>query len=242
MGRQRNQGFTIIELMLVLAISGLMLVGLVATAGASITVQRYKDAVTSAVDYFQGQYSLVTNVRNDRGDTGYCDVSSGLPKTTTSTPRGQSNCVVVGQVIRGEGSAVESHALYATKTVAAPTDTLTDIQDAGIVENTNTDSADTYTLEWGAEFKNQGGATNGFTIAIVRSPVSGLVTTFVAQGSKSVPLTDVLQATNMKSDAKLCVLPGEGIANVATDPLLVSIAKGSSNSSGVKQSNGRGVC
>ena len=242
MGRQQRRGFTIIELVLVLAISGAMLVGILATAGTAITVQRYKDSVNSAVDYFQGQYNLVTNVRNSRGNPGVCDVTGGIVQSTTTTSRGQSNCVVVGQVLRGQDGQIWSKALYATKIVDTSTDIVSDIQNAGIIENTNPNAIDTYTLEWGATLKNAGSASNGFAIAIVRSPVSGLITTFVNQTGSSLSLTEILTARNANTDAKFCVIPSGNITSVASEALGVAIARGTSNSSGVKQINSGEGC
>lgn len=238
MGRQHKRGFTIIELILVLAISGAMLAGIIAAAGASITVQRYKDSVNSAVDYFQGQYNLVTNVRNDRNTPVGCEGSEG-------TTRGQSDCMIVGRVVRGEGDTVMSQAIYATNAPSSEASgTFEEISTSGIKESADESSADTYTLEWGAKFRNSaaGSATDRFAIAIVRSPKSGLVTTFVNNTGSTMPLGEIVTLPNMKTDAKLCVLPDGGIANVASEGLGVMITKGASNTSGVKQINAGEGC
>ncbi len=53
------EGFTIIEVMLVLAISGLLLVGLIGGTFASINRQRYNDSVRDFAEYLRTVYSEV---------------------------------------------------------------------------------------------------------------------------------------------------------------------------------------
>ncbi len=56
---QTQAGFTIIEVMLVLAISGLMLVGLIAGSFSSIARQRYNDALRDFSEYMSHTYNSV---------------------------------------------------------------------------------------------------------------------------------------------------------------------------------------
>ena len=47
-------GFTIIEMMLFLAVSGAMAAGIMVGVGATVNAQRYRDATHSLVSFFQG--------------------------------------------------------------------------------------------------------------------------------------------------------------------------------------------
>jgi prepilin-type N-terminal cleavage/methylation domain-containing protein len=53
----RRQGFTIIETVLVLAITGLLLAVILATIGNSLNQQRYTDSVNQTLDHFRGLYT-----------------------------------------------------------------------------------------------------------------------------------------------------------------------------------------
>lgn len=57
--KQSAEGFTIIEVMLVLAITGLMLMGLIAGSFSAIGHQRYNDALRDFAEYLSRNYSEV---------------------------------------------------------------------------------------------------------------------------------------------------------------------------------------
>ena len=67
---RRSAGFTIIETMLVLAITGALVAAMFVGIGTSISIQRYRDAVTTFKDTLQEQYSALANVSNDRWTHG----------------------------------------------------------------------------------------------------------------------------------------------------------------------------
>ncbi len=58
---ESKQGFTIIEVMLVLAITGLMLVGVIAGTYSSIASQRYNDSVRSFSEFLRQIFAEVIN-------------------------------------------------------------------------------------------------------------------------------------------------------------------------------------
>jgi len=63
-------GFTVIEVMLFLAVTGLLAVGILVGSGVAIGQQRYRDSVNTLKSYIQQQYSEVTSVINNRAITG----------------------------------------------------------------------------------------------------------------------------------------------------------------------------
>ncbi|MFV0484723.1 MAG: type II secretion system protein [Candidatus Saccharimonadales bacterium] len=66
----RRRGFTIIEVMLFLAISGFLLVGILAGTGAGIARQRYTDSVQHVAQILREQYSAVINTQIPERDSG----------------------------------------------------------------------------------------------------------------------------------------------------------------------------
>jgi len=100
-----KSGFTILELVLVLAVTAALLVGLLAGTGTAIARQRYNDSVTSFRDFLQRQYSLVADVQNNSTDvdcrrTGTIEsgfsISAGGPDTGG---RGRSDCLIYGRLL-----------------------------------------------------------------------------------------------------------------------------------------------
>jgi type II secretory pathway pseudopilin PulG len=59
---RRTSGFTIIEVVLFLAISGLMAIGLLAGTSMAIQRQQYRDAVQSFAGYLRDEYARVVSV------------------------------------------------------------------------------------------------------------------------------------------------------------------------------------
>lgn len=111
MKRQRD-GFTIIEVILFLAITGLMVAGLLAGVTIALRQQQYRDAVQSFAHFLKDQYSRVINVENDRGSTAVCPI----PGARNDGARGQSECVIVGRYISSsDGRRYTAHPLYALR-------------------------------------------------------------------------------------------------------------------------------
>lgn len=84
---QKRQGFTIIEVMLFLALSGFMLVGILAGTGSSIANQRYKDSVQDALDMIRDAFSFVS------------DTEIPEHNYAASDGRGRSDRVVYGALL-----------------------------------------------------------------------------------------------------------------------------------------------
>lgn len=91
---RRSFGFTIIETMLFLAVSGLMVIGLLAGVGSVIRDQQYKDAVQSYANFLRVQHGQVITVINNRGEGDACPL---LASESAAGTRGTSQCVIVGR-------------------------------------------------------------------------------------------------------------------------------------------------
>jgi len=115
-------GFTIIEVMLFLALTGLLLSGVLIGLGSNLSRQRYNDAVEDIADILQDQYSFVSDIRiNTRtklqdsscyalvpadiagGDAASYYNSVANSKSKSISYRGRTNCVVYGAVVVLDG-------------------------------------------------------------------------------------------------------------------------------------------
>lgn len=115
-------GFTIIEVMLFLALTGLLLSGVLVGLGSNLSRQRYNDAVEDIADILQDQYSFVSDIRiNTRtklqdsscyalvpadiagGDAASYYNSVANSKSKSISYRGRTNCVVYGAVVVLDG-------------------------------------------------------------------------------------------------------------------------------------------
>jgi type II secretory pathway pseudopilin PulG len=206
-----SAGFTIIEVVLFLGISGLLFFALMLGTGNSINTQRYLDSVTSLQSVLQKQFSEVSNVVNDSA-TVSCN---GLPAN-----RGQSDCVVLGRFV----TAVDDKDLVIKDVIGheppvgttIPPDDISALSLYNIqVVNTNTA---TYELEWGVSLSDVGSPVKSkrFSMLILRSPTSGVVRTFLNASSPNPTPEASIQTlltvggnppTALKIPVILCVNP-----------------------------------
>lgn len=133
----QGRGFTIIEVMLFLAISGLMMVGLLVGTGATISKQRYNDSVYSLQSKLQAQYSAADSVEDScRSSTDAscapnvsCTLSGSSvsvkygTSATTPEPRGQSDCLILGRYITttADGNVIVMRGVVGIKPAGAGT-------------------------------------------------------------------------------------------------------------------------
>lgn len=232
-----NSGFTVIEVVLFLAISGLMILGMFVGISGSIDRQRYDDATESFQDFLQGQYNLVDNVRNNRHATtiASCDGAS----------RGTSDCTIVGRLVTTEnGRDFVSEPIFATGTnydtshdEAALLDSL---QLKTGPEDTASDNDD-YTLAWQTQLytnKTNRDGSRAAQLLIVRIPTSGIVRTYF-RPSTSGALAAMWQSPS-PSKISLCVEP-HGL--ITSNPTGVRILASAINTSSVQFiTAGDGAC
>lgn len=112
----RHAGFTIIEVMLFLAISGALVTMLLVGVSASIQREQYRDATQSFAQFMRSQYDGVINVENNHNNNHprKCPLISSTPPTYN----GQSHCVIVGRYVhtaRDSGDLYRSYPVYAAK-------------------------------------------------------------------------------------------------------------------------------
>ena len=235
MGREES-GFTIIETMLYLGVTGLLAIGVLTSAGHAINVQRYRDAVDSLVTYLQSQYDETVNVQIDHATDLSCaanhiDVGSGLG-------RGMGDCVVLGKFVQTtDGTSFTSATVFGKLSSTPASSDLDAVKNAAPFTSTDTVVPSTYRLEWGARILQPHSNTTQapLSILIVRSPASGEVMSFVGYSSGDTPMT---LTNSAPADTLLCVEP---VGFLTNDRMGALLAQGTSNSSGVKRASG-GVC
>ncbi len=187
MATSNKAGFTILETMLFLAITGLLIAGVLVGVGTSINIQRYKDSVNSFQAFIQSQYTDLTNVQNDRTNNWSCGPSATTTQSGAPQPLGQSDCVLLGRYITITGGAytVANVTGYQTSNV---TGTDVSILKNGYNLGLSTVSQQSDTLTWGTVIAwpvSGSGAKSPTTprsiaILIIRSPTSGSVYTFTS--------------------------------------------------------------
>ncbi len=254
----KQSGFTIIETMFFLAISGLMMVGLAAAMSNMINNQRYNDSVNRLKSALQDEYNSVVNVRNDRDSGWRCEQISGNPYLKISqveeggSNRGASNCVLIGRFIHfigssgnsGQGTSFISYPIYGLKK-----DSYTEVVDesqilksvfirdsVATLDTVNSTGMDRkFDVSWQNTWKVNDVPTNtyGPAVAILRNPQNNQIITF---SEVNIPtgtsfhghLWRMINGNLYKKDLKICVDDGSGVSRSA-----VTIKAGSSSSAGV---------
>lgn len=220
-------GFTIIEVMLFLAVSGVLAAGILATVGGTIGAQRYRDAVDSFADFVQGQYDKTVNVQNDTENHNECGLNADKDRIVVSDSStvlaGTSRvCMIVGRFISSvDGVNFTARPLYiATENEdqmnkallsqgdydflqrAADRSALSATKSALLTTSNTGHSVDNYALGWDTRI-DESKTDRIISIAIVRSPVSGVIHTY---SSNKTSVSDTITAGGL-NQARLCVDP-----------------------------------
>lgn len=161
----RSPGFTVIEVVLFLAISSGLAIFLLVGTSAAIQRQQYKDATQSYAGFLRGQYERVIGVKNDRSPTEVCPIATA---TSASASRGQSDCVILGRYIAStnEDGVVDQQSYGAYPVYGLP---------VGGVWHYGLGERDTdYNINWSASARLAGDAGESpIAILIYRDPETG---------------------------------------------------------------------
>lgn len=217
MNTSRARGFTIVEVMLFLAVTGVLIAALLGGWTVMINTQRYRDSVDTLYTYLQDQYNLVYNVENERSETMNCDSSGNVTdgSVPSSKTRGQSDCVLLGRYVRlTDGMDLKSYAIVGTVPGTDSSGDEADIrsyepqavtQNIGLTETS-------LRVPWEAEATVSVGTQTGknFAFIIIRAPESGTVHTYVVETTSVDPIVNAsdITSTNENKDTTLCVDPG----------------------------------
>lgn len=208
MARTTIRGFTIIEVMLFLSITGFLFVALMAGVNTSINQQRYRDSVNSFAGVLQQQYAEVSNTRNDRDDSWRCAVSVVQQNSASGQARGTTDCVILGKYIRtiDNGAEIEMGDIIGSEPSADAIMSSDTAALAAYAPRASTFETTQYTPEWGAMLRDKDGHPSSFTILILRSPLSGLMRVFAVPGPMPSQLTDMMTSDAAVQKINTCVI------------------------------------
>lgn len=224
MGTQKTSGFTIIESLLFLAISGALIVAMIGGVGATIQIQRYRDAVETFKALVQDQYSELTSVKNE--DRGGSQWSCNSQAETEETPlnariRGQSECMLLGRYMTVQGSAISLRSVVGYKSGTSTTGNDIEKLIANYTINTTDITNEDTELEWGAQIawpRDGAGARSpqtprAISLLFIRSPDSGQVYTFSSDVVPQTPTASTLREMLVGG----AVIPGQGDRTICID-------------------------
>ncbi|HMS93306.1 MAG TPA: hypothetical protein PKD28_02840 [Candidatus Saccharibacteria bacterium] len=188
MNKHARGGFTIIEVILFLGVTGLMMLGIFVGVWGSITQQRYKDAVVSFQESLRQTYGDVVAVQNNRVATASGDCIGGV---------GTSTCVILGRYLHvsSQSSAGTGPSIITVSDVIGtipPTgsvatgyiDILRSYQPR-VINNANRSVSQ---MQWQTQLRwPNGDAGNGFSMLVIRSPETGQIHTFTWRGNSTTP-------------------------------------------------------
>lgn len=228
-----KNGFTIVETMLFLSISGLLIAGILVGTGTSINTQRYRDSVTSLQSFLQQQYSNVANVSNDNPSS---PTNACYGDGSTDNSRGQSECVILGRFIStDDGKTLKTQDVIGY--IPSGSTILTDDIDAlkQYIIRVSPVAAKSYDLEWGSSVVKPGGTTTlVLSMLVLRSPSSGIIRTFISDNDTVISGNDIksiLSLSALSQSEKLCV---ESNGLFTGTKLAVFIEKNATSANGVK--------
>lgn len=225
-----SSGFTIIETVLFLAVSGALMAGIIFATSASIGAQRYRDATESFKALLQEQYADVANVRNSRESTLSCNDQATV--TTGAVLPGQSDCVMVGKYMIINNTDISTYRVVASKIpgVADDGNDITVLRTAYRL-NLDTSSIDQQKLEWGARIAwakagdpddvRTPATPRSIALLFVRSPASGQTYTF---STNTIPnAAQLAGATSAQTFLRAMiqsgvVVPGQQGRTICLDP------------------------
>ncbi len=223
-----ERGFTVIELMLFLAVSGALFAALMIGVNNNISQQRYRESVTSYSALLQGQYSDVANTRNARDNDWQCaDDGTISEESENGQPRGTTDCVILGRAVQIEdnGTTVVTSSVVGREPVQ--NDTTSDIETlkAYHPKVTSFDSR-TNSIEWGSTLFTKEHKASTASFLILRSPVSGLIRVFASPDPLPADISSVINSDTASIKLMNCVRGDSGslpTQSVSVNPRIASL-------------------
>lgn len=116
MSQQKAQGFTVIEVMIFLSISGLLIMIAFMGTGSSLARAQFKDGMSTIQSFIQQQYSDVQNGLNLR-----TDMVGSLECGPANNDPGTSECLFLGKLITFNSASGNQIVVYPVVSSTTPT-------------------------------------------------------------------------------------------------------------------------
>lgn len=212
------KGFTIIEVVLFLAITALILVSFLVFMSGTLNKERYNETVQFTLDYIQGQYSEILSIENSSTERYTC-TDSGVVQSPAGAVRGQSDCSIVGRVLRTDSDAktIYAYPLLASADITSVNvrttladSTKTDKEKFDALELVEfTDGVRSKRLPWDVFISGKTPDNNPkpFSMVIIRMPYSDSISMHIAN-TESTAINDIIGASaSGNQNTVLCVHP-----------------------------------
>lgn len=227
-----RSGFTLVEVALFLAITGLVFAGIVVGTQNSIFQQRYNDSVQNFAEFLRRAYSQVENVQSNGSGNGSTAIYGRLIVFGEEGGKNKITSYAVIGGIAGEG--------------------YDDLENRGTLEGlikldakVSDDMMEEYIPRWGAEIQTKDGFSGGYgvftgAVLIVRHPETGEIYTFEKTGDVAYGVGSEIVGEFEQKAVDFCVNPnGAEKSSLRKD---VRIVDGAKNTSGVEVVSGEGEC
>ena len=216
-------GFTIIELMLFLGVTGALFAALMIGVNSNISSQRYRESVKSYSSLLQNQYSEATNTRNGRGDDWTCTDGTVAEQPTGGDPRGTSPCVLLGRAIQinSDGTSVQSTAVVGVEPGGQRSTSDLDTLVAYKPKLATSFDATTTSIDWGSSLDDTNHKPSVASFLILRSPASGLLRVFASPSALPGDLVTMITPANATTPLVNCIEGQTGsnpIQSITVDP------------------------
>lgn len=234
-----SHGFTIIEVMLFLAVTSLLAVTLLGGWSLAVNTQSYKDSLSSLTSKLQQQYTDVFNTTNDRSAAFICSKSGGEvtvqeKDADSGQSRGASDCVVMGRYLYAQGPdfTISPIVGLSPDTQADSTQTDLDVIKSYVPTRLSVNGLqdENYSVPWSIKTYAPGskGSPLNFAAVIVRSPVSGTTSTYVKvlADNESAPSAMDVISNAIGTDLTICLDPGAPVAMGNTAVIITHNASG----------------
>lgn len=225
----KERGFTIIELMLFLAISGALFAALMTGVNGNITQQRYRESVVGYKTVLQNQYSEVLNTQNDRDNNWVCGADGTVSQQQNGgDPRGTTDCVILGRVVTIEdnGTKINSSSVIgvapAQEAAGGDISTLLSYNPKVAPFDEESDS-----LDWGSSLQTSNHLASTASILILRSPASGLLRIFTSPNPLPNDISSIISAGSGSTPLTNCVNGDSGLLphqSVSIDPRIAGLS------------------
>jgi len=230
------RGFTIIEVMLFLAITGALFAALMIGVNTGVTQQRYLDSVRSYKALLQNEYSEVVNTRNEDIEDWKCSGEDGVKQEGSRLPpRGTSRCVILGRAIQitGEGQKITTSSVTGYDTNGTDDDQGDIAAIKGYSPKLGGFDERSTELDWSTHLTpvppRTGNPVSTALILILRSPSSGLIRVFTSPSSlgNTTDLSPLIDQANASEAAivKNCIIGDSGLLPkqmISLDPRIAS--------------------